>query len=336
MTDSPVPAFVAQIRNALETTGLLGKQIIVAVSGGADSVSLLRGILQATKPERLCVAHLDHQLRGADSTADANWVAELSQGLQVEHIGGLRDVYALAEELGIGMEEAARRARYEFLESAAKQFNASAIALAHTASDQAETVLHHILRGTGLSGLGGMQVLRPLTPTVKLFRPMLEIRRDEVLRFLLELGQGYRDDLSNSDPVYTRNRIRHKLLPLLERDFNPHVVDSLLRLSKQAGEAHQALQMTARILLESAFVHEEPGRFLLDAGQLQHQSRHVLREMFVELWRRQEWPRQKMGFDDWNRVVDVALTGTAVTLPGPIEARRKAGRVILRDLRLPY
>lgn len=335
MSVGSAPGFLAHIRTALDNTGLLKQRTVVAVSGGADSVSLLRGLVQIMDRSQLCVAHLDHQLRGAESTADAEWVAELSRVLNLEHVGGFRDVAALAQQLGVGLEEAARRARHEFLESVARKFDASVIALAHTANDQAETVLHHILRGTGLSGLSGMQPARPFASGQMLVRPLLAVRRDEVLSFLKDLGQNYRDDRSNVDTAFTRNRIRHQLLPLLEQDFNPLAIDGLLRLSQQAGEVQSALEFLACEFLESVLIETRSAQCQLDVSTMPTRPRHLLREMFVQLWRRQDWPRQKMGFDDWNRLVDVALQGTAVTLPGPIEARRKRTTLTVRLLESP-
>src|SRR5262245_47978864 len=211
-------------------------RLLVAVSGGADSMALLRGLceLQKQRPLVLRAGHLDHKMRGQAARDDADWVAETCRLLDLPCTIGRADVAEIARSSGRGIEETARDERYRFLEDTARGLDFPAVALAHTADDQAETILHHILRGTGLSGLGGIPRERVLESGVRLWRPLLEIDRSLLLDYLGSVGQSYREDESNHDAAYTRNRIRHQLLPLLASNYNPRVREALCRLGSQA------------------------------------------------------------------------------------------------------
>src|SRR5262249_48782964 len=134
-----------------------------------------------------------------------------------------------------GVEAAARQARYEFLAKTAHECGARYIATAHTADDQVETILFNVLRGTGLAGLAGIPRMRTLNESTTLIRPLLDFKRSEIISYLATLNQPYRDDETNQLLDYTRNRIRHDLIPILERDYNPRVRESLLRLAQAAA-----------------------------------------------------------------------------------------------------
>lgn len=312
-------------------------RIVVGVSGGADSVSLLCG-LNETRGERslqLHVAHLDHGLRPGSRT-DADWVAALARSLGLAATAEHQDVASLAEDSGVGLEEAGRRARYAFFERVAAEVGARFVAVAHTADDQAETILHHVVRGTGLDGLRGMPRTRSLGPSVQLVRPLLDVSRQAVEAYLSDLGQHFLTDPSNSSEAFTRNRIRHELLPLLERDYNPSVRDALHRLSAQVSDAAELVQQNARELLKRSLVEAADGttdgkgeRVLLDVATLQDASDHVMRAAFVELWRDRGWSRQRMGFTEWQRLVDVARGGDPTQFPGRIDARLVGSHVVL-------
>jgi tRNA(Ile)-lysidine synthase len=210
-----------------------GDRAGVAVSGGADSVALLR-ILEDLHEElgiTLLVVHFDHQLRGADSEADASFVADLARRCGLEFIVAREDVAAAAALHGWNLEDAARRVRYSFFQRVVEQGHATRIAVAHTADDQAETVFAHLLRGTGLTGLAGIY------PRVgSIVRPILETRRNDLRAFLNSRGESWREDATNRDTRRMRARIRQQLLPVLERDFSPAIVNHLSDLSRFARE----------------------------------------------------------------------------------------------------
>ena len=211
-------------RNLCRQLGILGIQecrLSVAVSGGADSVALLRGLsaLQEELSLELIAGHVDHGLRAA-SSHDAAWVAAQCAELGVPLELRMADVPALVAARGGGIEETARRARYELLTQIAVESGCRFLAVGHVADDQAETILHHLLRGTGLNGLRGLPQVRDLGSGVRLIRPLLQLRREEARLYLDEIGQEFREDASNVDLSFTRNRIRRLLLPLLREEFN--------------------------------------------------------------------------------------------------------------------
>jgi tRNA(Ile)-lysidine synthase len=191
---------------------------LVAVSGGADSVALLRAAMSVRRPGtgRLIVAHCNHGLRGKESDDDERFVRDLSArlGLECEVGRAALDGQTTASV----SEQTARAARYAFLCEAAARQGARYVATAHTADDQAETVLHRVIRGTGLAGLAGIQKHRELLHGVSLVRPLLQVRRSVLLEYLRDLGQDHRQDSSNHSPKFTRNRLRHDLIPRLQRD----------------------------------------------------------------------------------------------------------------------
>ncbi len=204
--------------------------VLVAISGGADSVALLRAMLRlkTNGAGRICAAHFNHRLRSA-ADEDELFVRGLCAHWKIPCEIGRAEATQIASAPGEGIEEAARRLRYDFLEAAAGNLGARHVVTAHTADDQAETILQRILRGTGLSGLSGIARTRTLGHAA-LMRPLLGFRRAEIERYLADLRQPFRRDDSNSDRRFTRNRIRRELLPLLIREYNAQAVEAILRL----------------------------------------------------------------------------------------------------------
>ena len=298
--------FLTELRDGLKRCRLNEARVLIGVSGGADSVALFRGLMDLRTEFALSVfvAHLNHQLRGAASDADAAWVEQLCRTHQVPVKIGI--VELKLSQAGRGVEEAAREARHCFLDEAAAELDCPVIATAHTADDQAETVLHHVFRGTGLSGLRGIPSVRTTPSGRQLVRSMLAIRRGLVEEYLQEIGQEYRTDATNADTSLTRNWLRHKLLPDLRQQFGTHVDVSLTRLAEQAAEIEETLSTLAERLLDQALLDAQPDAVRLNARVFTDQPAHLVREVFRVVWQRQQWPRQSMGFGEWNRLADVA------------------------------
>jgi tRNA(Ile)-lysidine synthase len=210
-----------------------GEHVGVAVSGGADSVALMHLFLELRRKRGflLSILHFNHKLRGRASDADEKFVAKLAAHHGLEFLVAHEDIGKKAKRERSNLEDAARRARYNFFERCVHEGHVTRIAVAHTADDQAETVLAHILRGTGLAGLGG---IHPQAGAV--FRPQLGIRRAELRVYLRAKEQIWREDATNRDIRRMRARIRQKLLPLLEKDFHPGVVEHLCQLAELARE----------------------------------------------------------------------------------------------------
>ena len=307
------------------------RMVLVAVSGGADSVALVRGLAAIKQPGggKLVVAHFNHRLRGEAADADERFVVELAEQLGFAHEIGRADALLSAEE-------DSRRLRYEFLKTAAERVAARYVVTAHTADDQAETILHRILRGTGIAGLAGMRRARPLTEDIALLRPLLMFRRAELRQYLADIGQSFREDATNVDPRYTRNRLRNELLPLLERDYNPVVVDALLRLGTLAGEAQEVLAAQVAKML-SAIVQGDQDGIVLDCRPLADSTPYLIRELLIAAWRSQGWPEQAMGFAEWSELAELVRLPTTPgkpatiqrTFPGPIVAQKTGDRLSL-------
>jgi tRNA(Ile)-lysidine synthase len=222
---------LASIRQSRMLTA--GDRVGVAVSGGTDSVALLR-ILESLRAElgiTLLVVHFDHCLRGAESEADARFVDNVANASGLEFVLARENVAAAASQRGWNLEDAGRRLRYAFFQKLVEEGRATRIAVAHTADDQAETVLAHLVRGTGLSGLAG---IFPCTGPV--VRPLLEFRRRDLREYLESRGECWREDPSNRDTERLRARIRQQFLPVLERDFSHAIVDHLCDLSRFARD----------------------------------------------------------------------------------------------------
>jgi len=228
-------SLVRRVQSAIEEQGLLraGERVGVAVSGGADSVALLLLLLElrAKLGVVLSVVHFNHQLRGKASEADAQFVAKLAAKHGLPFHAGHADVAAKAKRDKTNLEDTARRVRYEFFATLVDAKHLDKIAVAHTMDDQAETVLAHILRGTGLAGLGG---IHPVVGHV--VRPLLTVRRADLRTYLRSGKQSWREDVTNRDVTKMRARLRKKLMPILERQFQPAVVEHLATLADLARE----------------------------------------------------------------------------------------------------
>ena len=211
-----------------------GQRVGVAVSGGADSVCLLHVLVELRERWNLelTVLHLDHQLRGEESRNDARFVAELARSLGLPMHAEVVDIARFAAETGDNLEQAARRERRRIFGDLVSSGELDRVALGHTRSDQAETVLFRFLRGSGTAGLAG---IRPVTSD-GFVRPLLAVDRTDVEQYLRERGIPWREDSSNTSLTFARNRIRHELLPKLQRDWNPALVETLAHTADWAFE----------------------------------------------------------------------------------------------------
>lgn len=302
--------------------------VLVAVSGGADSVALARGLnqLRVAGEGRLVLAHYNHRLRGEESDADQHFVEALANELGSEAIVEAASASSPASEASL------RDLRYAFFKRAADQSGARYVATGHTADDQVETVLFNILRGTGLAGLAGIPRVRELTEAATILRPLLDTTRMEVLEFLMKSGAPFREDSTNASTNYTRNRIRHDLLPQLERDYNPQVRDAIRRLSQIAGEADDLVDAAVRRLL-SNIKRLVPGGVELQTRPLLHGSELVARAALMQAWKWENWPLAEMSFEKWDELLafarEPAPSGETHVcprmFPGGIRAEKQGG-----------
>lgn len=251
-----------------------GATLLVAVSGGPDSLCLLHAAWRLQGHLNLggvCAAHVDHGLRGDDSAGDAEFVAAFCATRSIPYLSCRLDIAAEAAKHHISIQDAARQARYAFLEDAADTSGANVIATAHTRDDQAETVLLNILRGTGIAGLAGIPEKRS-----RIIRPLLDVSRLEIERYCQEHSLTPRLDASNTDPDhYLRNRVRLELLPLLDRTYHPGVRESLLRLSRLAAQDSDYLEDVARGEFERMRTRRDDNTIRLERATLRALPRAI-------------------------------------------------------------
>ena len=203
--------------------------VLAAVSGGPDSVSLVLSLLALQKKYtmKIGIAHLNHMLRGEESIRDQSFVKELADRLDLPFFGEQKDVRAYAKKHGLSIEEAGREVRYQFFDQAAKNHGYKKIATGHNKDDNVELVLMNLLRGSGPKGLSGIPAMREK----KYIRPLIRVCKHRILDFLKNEKQSYVIDSSNTDLAYLRNKIRHQLIPHLQSEYNPEIIEALDRLS---------------------------------------------------------------------------------------------------------
>ena len=267
-----------------------------------------------------------------DAADDERFVVELCNRLQVRCEVGRADVAAAALEAGDGLEAAARSARYRFLADAAGRLGARFVVIAHTADDQVETILHRIVRGTGLRGLAGMPRSRQLGHAT-LIRPLLGVGRAELRAYLGELGQPYRDDPSNAELCFTRNRVRGELLPQVRAHFNADADAAILRLGRLAGEAQAFIDGLVEQWFDRCVRLDSAGA-RIELDRLAETPRYLLRELLISVWRRAGWPMQSMGLAQWEQLVEVAAAECATAGQRP-EMPAVAGGPGTRNCPLP-
>ena len=283
-----------------------GDRLGVAVSGGADSVALLRLLLELRTELGLVVSvlHFNHRIRGAEADADEDFVRTLAKQYDLEFHPGSGDAPAWAREQGLSLETAARELRYALFRDLCATGTINRVATGHNLEDQAETVLLHLMRGAWTRGLGGIY------PAVKLeregagvcgtvVRPLLQASRSELRDYLRSLGQLWREDASNSDFRYTRNRIRHQLLPLLERDFNPGICNVLSEMAEIArGEESDWNGRISPALANMVHYATLPKELCSEDGEEAKKRRRDIRLKFI--WTSVNWPSCRWrSSDDW-------------------------------------
>jgi len=325
-----------------------GDRVGAAVSGGADSVALLLMLLELRGKLGivLSVVHFNHKLRGKASDADEVFVAKLAAKHGLELHSASVDVAKKAKKERANLEDAARRARYDYFRSLAESGACGRIVVAHTADDQAETVLAHLLRGTGLAGLGG---IHPVAGPV--IRPLLNVCRSELRRFLRARKQTWREDATNRDTQRMRARIRKKLLPLLERQFQPSVVKHLTSLAELAREDEAFLDAMAeeraavlvqksgegtRIAIDNLFEPLKRKEFKTKntegrekTGETEALSKRMVRRI-VESLKPREGQLEAGHVEAVLQLARSGQSGSLLPLPGGVEVRRERDALVFQ------
>jgi tRNA(Ile)-lysidine synthase len=307
-----------------------GETIVLAVSGGPDSLCLLHlfNRLASADNLKLVVAHLNHGLR-PEAAAEEAGLASLAARLNLSFKAKRVNIRSYKKRLKLSEEAAGRRARYRFLLRVARSFKADAIALGHHRDDQAETVLLNLLRGSGIDGLSGMLPLRHLNG-VKLIRPLLEFRRSEIESYCLDQGLDYYTDSSNLETYYTRNKIRLDLIPHLEERYNPRIREALAGLAELAAEdrlyfAHQVRKTAGKLV-------EHKGKLtFLDRSTLNKLPRAISSRVLRQLLSHYRTGRE-LGRLHLNQLLELAKDGNVgarLDLPGGLRAYRAKDSLIL-------
>ena len=306
------------------------ERVLVACSGGPDSTALFH-LFRELAPGlclHLSLLHFDHRLR-PESSKDYRFVQALARRFEIPFYGGKNQTPASAQKTGLSPEEAARKIRYEFFEQIAKKTRIKKIALAHHRDDQAETVLMRLIQGTGLRGLQGIR------PAVKIhgitfIRPLIETSRREIQMYLKERGLSWREDATNRSNQFLRNRIRNRLLPLLEKEFNPLIREALARLAETSYQESAGFD---------EWVRERASGFLKSR---RNESMGLDRENFLKLPRVLQFrlldeflhkfdPASGLDFKSWARIAEGLKKGRfRQTLPKRVDVSLTSKRLVLK------
>ncbi len=309
---------------------------IVAVSGGPDSVALLRGLVtlasshQKANPKNLVVAHVNHQLRGSDSDDDAEFVKNIAHELGLEfHLANPIKTASL-QSTGVKTrenpvkpdtsEEHLRNFRYENLLALASEIGARYLVTGHNQDDQIETILFRIFRGTGIGGLAGIPPIRLGNDSVTIVRPLLSTTRHEIEMYLQAIGQTYRVDASNSSSRYTRNFLRNELIPLIKDRFGDSFPQSIVRLGGHAEALNQLLVEQSQPL-EDSILDESATGFTVDCRVAASLNPLILQNWLCRKWSQHDWPLQAMTSSWWQTIGGAIVSEKAQILNLPQSIR---------------
>ena len=300
-----------------------GDAVLVAVSGGADSVALVSILLELAPKYslRMAIAHLNHCLRQSESDRDETFVAALAKQLELPFYAGREDVRRYQERHRLSPEEAARQVRYGFYDSIAAQYGYRKIALGHHGDDNAELVLMNLLRGSGPLGLCGISPVRDN----KIVRPLINLRRSEIMDYVAAKNLDYVTDSSNWDLKYHRNKIRARLLPELESEYNPRLIDSLNRLTAIMGAEEEWIENLIHPIYEKAIVFKEKNKLGLSIPELNQQPIAVRRRLIRRAIRWAKGNLRRIAFAHVESVCQLAKIGPIsgiLDLPDRIRIRR--------------
>lgn len=330
------PGLQERVLQAMQThcSGSPGTGILLAVSGGADSMALLLAMASAAKKLRcrLVVAHLNHGIRGATAGADVEFVKKAAEALALDCVIGRRNVPDMARRSGESIEMAARRARYDFLLKTAAAKNCRILATAHNADDQAETLLLRFIRGAGSRGLAGIARVS-YRKNMVILRPLLDVTRKEIENFLRRKRQTWREDESNSDTSFQRNRVRLDILPLLEKTLNPNIRAALRRTADIMQQENSWFEGIARELLDDCIKSSGAKNALPIAG-LKSMPLAACRRVLIAWLRDNDLPDESLDFETVERARNMLFAGAsarAVALPGGMEIRREGEHLLFQQ-----
>lgn len=323
-----------QVESAWPSVGWRAVHVLVAVSGGPDSMALLTTLLRIAHrrpgPGQIFAAHVNHRLR-PEADAEQRWIESECDRLRVNFLCLPGEFGPADQKEGDGLEAAARQIRYRLLAEMAESVGARFVAVGHTFDDQVETVLFRMLRGTGLRGMIGMPFRRSLAPSVTLVRPLLSVRRSTLQASLDEQDQESIRDASNADRQFRRNLIRLELLPWLRQHLNSDVDDAIWRLAAQATALNEVVEPVVAAALDRCRPEIFVDRgFSIDASILAGEPIYVVCEALRLAWRQTMLPEQAMTYARWRRLASLVASSKEadpLTLPGNVRATRVDARL---------
>lgn len=321
--------FPSGLLSGLQQLAVAEQGMLLAVSGGADSMAMLHGLEEIGRKwslGRIAVAHMNHGLRGKESQEDAQFVEEICSKLGIECVVEQLAPGSIDVDSRGSVEEAARKARYRFLGRTAQQLNLPVVLTAHHQQDQTETMVFNFLRGAGLRGLGGIPEIREMAPGVHVIRPMLKLSPVTIRDYVRHRGIAFREDSSNKTAQFTRNQIR-LILNFMPSEISYKLGLSLRALSDQASRTMKVIDELSARILQSAVREENDYQVQLDCRELLRWPEPFVRHALILKWARKGWPRQQMNAAQWSRLSVSALTGEPRrwTFPGGMTStvRRK-------------
>jgi tRNA(Ile)-lysidine synthase len=328
--------FLSQVRNTIEDYKMISPKdvVVVGVSGGPDSIALLH-ILYSLKEEydlTLFVVHLNHMLRGEEAEEEACFVAELAKkwGLSCRVLK--KDIRKISKEKGLSIEEAGHKVRHEIFRQVGQEIGAQKLALGHHADDRAETVLIHLIQGSGLQGLAAMP------PTADwIIRPLAKVFKTEIINYCRDHNLNFYLDQSNEEPVYLRNKVRLNLLPYLKKEFNPQIVEALLRLEDIVVPENQYLDIESDQALEDILIKREKGGLILNKDKLIQKHLAIQRRVIRKAYNLLRPEDQGLSFIHVEQILDLVRSNQGskqVNLPQGIIFKVVYHRLELIDSRL--
>jgi tRNA(Ile)-lysidine synthase len=304
-----------------------GQSVLLAVSGGVDSMAMLHlfSKLCGQLKLRLSVIHVNHQLRGEESMGDEKFVQSASEYYRIPFYCERIDVLSYAHEHGLSKQLAARQLRYQCFEHIRTEASADAVATAHHADDNAETILLNILRGTGIRGLAGIP---PKREAGCIIRPLLFAARKEIEAYALEQGIKYRNDSSNSSMAYRRNELRHAILPVLQKR-HPRIVKTLNQIAGTMRDVNKKMRVIVENTLQSALRQDPQGQFILNVNELTSAPDFLRDEIFVEVLHRMDIEPTEKKVHALHRLC-VQPTGRMVELNGTVAAIHDRDHIVFK------
>ncbi|MBU3911846.1 MAG: tRNA lysidine(34) synthetase TilS [Candidatus Omnitrophica bacterium] len=330
--------FLDKIRSTIKKYRMLDRHdsVLVGLSGGPDSVALLHA-LAAIKQDyslKIYIAHIDHMFRGEESKQDRKFCQDLAESMGLTAFCEERDIPKIAEEKGMSSEEVARLERYEFFFRVARENSVDKIAVGHTKDDQAETILMRMIRGSGLSGLGGMNPVKDMKGMV-VIRPLINATRQEIEGFIKECGLKCRHDSSNDEVVFTRNKVRHELIPYLEDRFNPNIKEVLVNMAENLRTEDEFLEKFSSRKFKIMSKKSRSGYITVDIGKFKKQPHAIKKRIIRSALKELKGDLRRFTYQHWKEIeelVNARPVNSVVDLPGGIDIKKEKGAIIFKKV----